>query len=145
MQLQWKEILRCRCFLMNFARYLRQRFYKTPSGGSFCFTGKYFTNKLEKTLWKKKYWKLLVRKTATHVEKDLITTCLKSSCPFTIRKSFYCTSLLSMMLRKDVVLETMRSHWGFIYNRKLFLTYGNMTLIPGNTRIFVGINNKSME
>ena len=33
---------------MNFARYLRHLFYRTPPGDCFCSTEKYFTNKIVK-------------------------------------------------------------------------------------------------
>ena len=72
LQLHWKKGLLHRCFLMNFARYLRQRFYRTPPGDCFCFNEKYFTKKVEKNhLRKEKKWKQVVRKTTTHGEQKL--------------------------------------------------------------------------
>ena len=48
LQLHWKKGLQHRSFLMNFARYLRHLFYRTPLDESFCSTEKYFTNKIVK-------------------------------------------------------------------------------------------------
>ena len=49
-----KERTRSRCFLMNFARYLRRLFYRTPPGYCFCSTEKYFSNKIVNNPLKKK-------------------------------------------------------------------------------------------
>ena len=40
LQLHWNKGLQHRRFLMNFARYLRHPFYKTPPGDYFCSTEK---------------------------------------------------------------------------------------------------------
>ena len=45
----------------------------------------------------------------------------------------------SMIHRKYAFLETMQPHWGLIYYRKLFLIFGNLTLVSFNIRIFVKI------
>ena len=47
--------------------------------------------------------------------------------------------------KKARVLGTMQSHSEFIYYRKLFLTFDNLTLTLVNTRIFVKTNNESRE
>ena len=41
-QFQWKKGLQQRCFLVNFARYLRYLFYRTFPGESLCSTEKIF-------------------------------------------------------------------------------------------------------
>ena len=48
LQLYCKNRLPSRCFLINFGRYLKNVFYKTPAGDSFCSAEKYFTNKIAK-------------------------------------------------------------------------------------------------
>ena len=58
LKLYWKKRLRWRCFLMNFARCLRQFFYRTPPGDCLCSTEKYFTNKIVKSPLKKKKKKM---------------------------------------------------------------------------------------
>ena len=104
---------------MNFMRYLRGLFYRTPPGNCVCNTEKSSINKIVKSRLKKiENWKLLVRKTATLF------------------------SLLPMTHSKRVFLETMQSEWGFIYHRTLFITYANLTLILVNTKIFAKTNNK---
>ena len=40
--------------------------------------------------------------------------------------------------------KTMQSNWGFVYYRKLFLIFSNLTLVSVTTRIFVRTNNKRM-
>ena len=124
-----KKRLWYRCFLMNSKRYLRHLFHRTPPGDSFCSTEKYFTNTIVKSPLKKekKKWKQLVRKTTTHAEKT-----------WTLQKFRYSSFLCFPWYNwKHVFLETMQSHWGFIYKRKLFLTFSKLTLILVNTRIFV--------
>ena len=75
---------------MTFVRYVRHLFYRTPSGNCFCFTEKYFTNKIIKNIWEKeKKWKHLLRETTTHTEQKLITIYIKSSFSFTIEKLLY--------------------------------------------------------
>ena len=39
-------------------------------------------------------------------------------------------------------LETMQSNWGFIFSRRLFFAFGNLTWISTNIRTFVNTNNK---
>ena len=69
LQLHWNKVLQHKCFLMNFGKYLRQLFYRTPPGNCFCPTEKYFTNKIVKNpLRKEKKWKQLVRKTTTRAK-----------------------------------------------------------------------------
>ena len=115
-----------RCFLMNFVRYSKDLFYRTPSGDCFCSAEKYFTDKIVKTLWKKKKkWKQPVRKTTTHANPNLITIYIKSSYPFTIQKCLYFSFLcFSWYIENHEFLEIMQSHWGFIYYRKLCLIFG---------------------
>ena len=45
-------------------------------------------------------------------------------------------SLLPRIHSKLLLLETMQFHWGFIYYRKFFLTFGCLTLISVNAKIF---------
>ena len=72
LQLDWKKGLQHRCFLMNFARYLRHLFDRTPPCDSFCSTEKYFTNKVAKNpLSKEKKMKTLVRKTTSYAKQKL--------------------------------------------------------------------------
>ena len=52
LQLHGKEKLRYRCFLVNFARYLRCLFYRTYPGNCICSTEIYFTNKIVKSILK---------------------------------------------------------------------------------------------
>ena len=70
LKLYWKKRLGWRCFLMNFARCLRQFFYRTLPGDCLCSTEKYFTNKIVKSPLKKKKWKQLVRKATICAEKN---------------------------------------------------------------------------
>ena len=125
LQLFLKKRLWCRCFLMNSKRYLRHLFHRTPPGDSFCSTEKYFTNTIVKSPLKKEkkngnsWWEK-----QRHTQKRLE---LRYS-------SFLCFPWYNW---KHVFLETMQSHWGFIYKGKLFLTFSKLTLILVNTRIFV--------
>ena len=62
-------------------------------------------------------------------------------------KNFF-TSLFSVSHRntlKSRVLRMMQSHWGFIFSRILFFTFGNLTAISKNTRILLIKINKRME
>ena len=69
LQLDWKEGLQHRCFLMNFARYLRHLFDRTPPCHCFCSTETCFTNKIAKNpLSKEKKMEALVRKTTSHAK-----------------------------------------------------------------------------
>ena len=109
-------------FSKNFARYLRH-FQATASVA----TEKYFTNKIVKSPLKKN-WKQLVRKTTTYAGKkhEVFISFYYS------KISLFLFSLLPMIHWNHVFLETMQSHWGFIYLRKLFFTFGNLTLISVN-------------
>ena len=49
LQLYWKKRLRCRCFLMNFARYITRLFYRIPPGDRFYSAEKYFITKIVKS------------------------------------------------------------------------------------------------
>ena len=48
LQLHWKKGLQHRCFLMNFARYLRHSFYRRPPGDYFCSTEEIFYQQISK-------------------------------------------------------------------------------------------------
>ena len=122
LQFYRKKILQYRCFLKNFARYLRHFQATAPVP-----TEKNFTNKIVKSPLKKN-WKQLVRKTATYAEKNH-----EVFMPFYYSKvSLFLFSLLLMIHWNHAFLKTMQSHWGFIYLRKLFLTFDNLTLISVN-------------
>ena len=121
LQLHWKKILQHRCFVLNFARYLRQN----SSRQLLLFYGKYFTYKIVKnSLRKAKKWKQFVRKTMTHAEQKLnhnLYQIFISFCYWKIYVSLF--SVLPQDILKTELLETMQSHWRFIYYRKLFLTF----------------------
>ena len=121
-QPHWKKILQYRCFLMNFAWYLKPLLKPLRPGKCLCSTEKYFTNGTVKKPLKKegKKSKLLVKKSRTHAQKNnLNTTYHYSSYPFTIQKFLYCIfSLFPMIHWKFVFLETMQFHWRFICYRK---------------------------
>ena len=77
----------------------------------------------------------LYENNVTRRKKNLNTTYIKSSYRFTILHiPLFLFSLLPIIHWKHVFLETMQSHWRFIYYRKLFLTFGNLTLISVKTR-----------
>ena len=94
-----KKGLQYRCFLMNFAKYVRHLFYGTPLGDSFCSTKKYFTNKIiKKSLRKEKNGNSLQKKQRYTQNKNLTTIYIKSSHPFTIKIFFlFLFSLLPMI------------------------------------------------
>ena len=146
LQLNRKKKLRCRCFLMNFARHLIHLFYRIPPGDFFCSEKKYFCIKIVKiALKKEKTWKLLVTKTTIHPEKKLKHYLHQVFISFYVKISLFHFSLLPMIHWKHVLLETMQSHWQFIYYRKLLLSFGNLTLISVSTGMVVKTNNKHME
>ena len=123
LQLDWKKGLQHRCILMNFARYLRHLLDRTPPCDCFCFTEKCFTNKIAKNPLSKEKNGNTCKKKLRHMQiKNLITLYIKSSYPFTIKKFCY-FSFLSIIYWKHEFLETVESHWGFIYYRKLFATF----------------------
>ena len=66
-------------------------------------------------------------------------------CFYCSKMSLWLFSLLPMIHWKHNLFETIQFHWGFIYYRKLFLSFCNLTLISVNTRIFVNTDNKHME
>ena len=76
LQLHWKKGLQHSCFLMNFARYLRHLFYRTPPGDCFCSTEKIFYQQNSK-------------EPSHRQNKNLITLYIKSSYPFTIQRCLY--------------------------------------------------------
>ena len=136
LQLHGKKKLRYRCFLVNFARYLRCLFYRTFPSNCICSTEIYFTNKIVKSILKiekKNQQKQLVRKTTAHAGKKLNTTYIKYSYTFTIQKFF----IPLFIATHNALKARMQFHWGYIYYRRLFLTLGNLTLISVNARIFV--------
>ena len=118
-----------RSFLMNFARYLRRTFYKTPPGDYFCSTEKYFTNKINKNpLRKEKKWKQLVRRTTIHAKQKF------NHHLHQVFISFYCSkislfffSLLPMIIvtRNNIVWKLVRGYC--LCYCKTFL------LVPGST------------
>ena len=123
LQLHWSKELPYRCSLMIFARYLRHLFYRKPPGDCFCSTEKYFTNKIVMNpLRKETKRKQLVRKTTTHAEQNLNQYLHQVFISFYYSKIYF-SLFLPMIYWKHKFLETMQSHWGFIYNRKLFLTF----------------------
>ena len=126
LQLHWAKGLQERCFLMNFVRHSKHLFYRTPSGDCFCSAKKYFTDKIVKTLWKKKKNVNNLSEKQRHTQnQNLITIYIKSSYPFTIQKCLYFSFLcFSWYIENHEFLEIMQSHWGFIYYRKLCLTFG---------------------
>ena len=107
-----KKRLQHRCFLMNFARYLRHPFYRTPPGDYFCSTEKIFINKIvKKPLRKGKKWQL-VRKTTTQAKQKLNHYLHQVFISFYYSKMYlFLFSLLSMIHRKHEFLETMQSDW----------------------------------
>ena len=109
LKLHWDKGLPQRYFLVNFARYLRHLFYRTPLGDCFCCTAKYFTNKNIKEHSEKR--------TTTYAEQNLITIYIKSSCPVTTQK-IICFLFLYFPEYIESASEIMQSHWEFIYFRK---------------------------
>ena len=139
LQLHWKKRLQYRYFLMNFARYIRYLFYRTSSGDCFCSTEKYFTTKLVKsTLEKEQSLGAACKKNKIHAEKKL-KHCLHQVFIFFYysKISLLLFSLLPRKHWKHEFIETMQSHWGFIYYRKLFLTFSNLTLTPVSFKNFL--------
>ena len=128
---------------MNFARYLKHTFNRKPRGDCFCSMENYFTIETIKNSVKKP----LVRKTTIHaINTQLNHYFHQVFISFNYSKiSLFLFSLLPMIHWKDVFLEKMLSYWGFIDHRKLFLIFGNLTLISVNTKIFVKTNNKHIE
>ena len=130
-KIHWKERLPRRSFLMNFARYLKQLFPRIPQKNCFCSTEKYFANKIEKIpMIKAKKWKQFVRKTTTHAKQKLNHYLHQVFISFYYSKiSLFLFCLLPLIYWKHQFSETMQCHWGFIYYRKLFLTFGLKKII----------------
>ena len=91
LQFHWKKGLQHRCFLVNFATYLRHLFYRTPPGDYFYFTEKIFyqQNSKEPSEKRDKNRNKLEEKQPHRQNKNLITIYIKSSYPFTIQKCLY--------------------------------------------------------
>ena len=114
-------------FSDEFCKIFKTPFYRTPPGDCFCSTEKYFISKMIKNplTKKKRKWKQLVRKTTTHAKQKLNHYLHQFFISFYHSKiSLFLFSLLSLIDWKQEFLETMQSHWGCIYYRKLFLTFG---------------------
>ena len=90
-QIHWKKVLQHGCFMMNFARYLRHTFYRTPPGDCFCSTEKIFyqQNSKEPSEKRVKNENSLQEKQPHRQNKNLITLYIKSSYPFTIQRCLY--------------------------------------------------------
>ena len=72
---------------MGFAKYLiKKPFYRTPPGACFCSTEKYFNNEIGKNSLKKKKKMETAGKKNNDAEKNLNTTNIKFSYPFTNKK-----------------------------------------------------------
>ena len=89
LQLHWNKGLPHRCFLVNFPRYLRQRFYRTPPSDR-----KVFYQQNRKELFEKR----IKMETACMKNSDtrwtnVITIYIMSSYPFTIQKCLYVSFL----------------------------------------------------
>ena len=91
LQFHWNKELQHRCFLVNFARYLRHLFYRTPPGDYFPSTEKIFyqENSKEPSKKREKNRNNLLEKQSHRQNKNLITIYIKSSYPFTIQKCLY--------------------------------------------------------
>ena len=107
LQLHWKKGLQHRCFLMNFARYLRHLFYRTPPGDCFCSTEKYFTNKIVKNpLIKEKKMETACKK-KNNTEQKLNYYLDEVSIPFYDSKIYlFLFSQLPMIYWKHEFLKT---------------------------------------
>ena len=87
LQLHWNKGLPHRCFLVNFPRYLRQLFYRTPPGD-----GKVFYQQNRKELSEKRIkMETACKKNSDTSWTSVITICIMSSYPFTIQKYLYVT------------------------------------------------------
>ena len=91
LQFHWKKGLQNRCFLVNFARYLRNLFYSTPPGDYFCSVEKIFyqQNSKEPSENRENNRNSLQEKQSHRQNKNLITIYIKSSYPFTIQKCLH--------------------------------------------------------
>ena len=65
--------------------------------------------------------------------------------PFIAQEFPYSSFLCFPQYIENTFLEIIQSHRGFIYYGKLFLNFGNLTLISVNTRTFVKTNSKRMK
>ena len=144
LQLHWKKRLEYRFAPINFTRYLRHLFYRAPPGDCIGSTDKYFTNKIVKNPLKNEKKEATGKKSNDRRGKKILKHYLPQVFIFFYfsKISLFLFSLLSMRHWKHLFLETIQFHWEFIYHRKLFLTFVNLTLISVNTRIFVKTNNK---
>ena len=87
------KVLWYRCFLMNFATHfktIKTPFLQNTSRRLALSCKEMFYQQIRKNpIKKEKNWKLLVRKTTTHAERNVNTTYLRYSYPFTIQKFLY--------------------------------------------------------
>ena len=117
LKLYWKKRLRWRCFLMNFARCLRQFFYRTPPGDCLCSTEKYFTNKIVKSPLKKKM-ETAGKKSNDMCRKKLNTILTSNLFIFLLFKNFLIPLFLLPTIHwKYELLEITPDHSRFIYQR----------------------------
>ena len=93
-----KERTQRRCFLMNFTRYLRHLFYRTPPGDCFCSIEKYCINKIVKNYEKRKKMETACKKNIDTQNKSLITIYIKSSFI-----SFYCSKISLFSASNDIL------------------------------------------
>ena len=90
----------------------------------------YLTDEIIESLPKKKNTSKKDNNTHRNKKKTLNTSNFVSSIFFYRRKpSLLFFSAPMKMLKTRVFFETMQSHWGFISSRRLFPTFGNLTVI----------------
>ena len=127
LHLHWKKRLQHKCFLMNFAKYLRHLFYRAPPSNSFCSTEKYLTNKIvKKSLRKGKKMEIACKEKATHAKQKLnyyLHQVFISFYYYYSKISLFLFSQLPIIYWKHEFLNAMQSYWGFIYCRKIFLIF----------------------
>ena len=131
----YRKRLWYRYFLMKFARYLSNPFCRTHLGDCFCSTEKYVMSPLKKKKNEtagKRNIETRKKKTETQLTSNLHILLMFKNFPISHFFDSHDTS-------KYAFLETMQPHWGLINYRKLFLIFGNLTLVSFNIRIFVKI------
>ena len=132
----YRKRLWYRYFLMKFERYLSNSFYRTNLGECLCSTEKYVISPLKKKKKKETAGKRNIetrkKKTETQLTSNLHILLIFRNFPISLFSDSHDTS-------KYAFLETTQPHWGLIYYRKLFLIFGNLTLVSFNIRIFVKI------
>ena len=101
-----------RCFLVNFAKYLRTPYFQNTSGTNI------FSNKIGKAHWEKeKRLETASKKNNDKLrKKNLNTIYFKSSHPFTIQKFFYYSFPCFPIIHwKHVFSESMQFLWYYVY------------------------------